>query len=391
VSEFLAEVISYVELGEREIELLRKLHPVLEPHFSKIADRFYKAVAENPGAAAVISGPDQLERLRCSLVDWMSSGLLGPYDNKFYDKRSRIGRRHVQIGLAQQYMFTAMNVVRTAYVEQIVAGLPLDVACASVRAVNKLLDIELAVMLRHYQLDSEEKLLSRERRIQSDRLTAMQTLSAGLAHEVRNPLNAARLQLELLDRRIRRQFGDDNRLTEPTALANIELERLTNLLNDFLSFARPPELHIHEHDVIEIGRHVIDLEKPLAQQRGVELTFHEVPPIFAHVDSGKIHQIIQNLVRNGLEASHYGGHVGLWITSGGPENTVHIRVTDHGGGIPADVLPRIYEPFFSTKETGTGMGMAIVHSLISMHGGKIEIETGSNGTRFDVTIPQRSA
>jgi signal transduction histidine kinase len=136
---------------------------------------------------------------------------------------------------------------------------------------------------------------------------------------------------------------------------------------------------------------VIDLEKPLAQQRGVELTFHEVPPIFAHVDSGKIHQIIQNLVRNGLEASHYGGHVGLWITSGGPENTVHIRVTDHGGGIPADVLPRIYEPFFSTKETGTGMGMAIVHSLISMHGGKIEIETGSNGTRFDVTIPQRSA
>jgi len=389
VSEFLAEVISYVELGEREIELLRDLHAKLQPHFPAIAERFYAAVFENPGAAAVISGPEQVERLRVSLIDWMSTGLLGPYDDKFYEKRSRVGRRHVQIGLAQQYMFTAMNVVRTTYLEKIVELYPLDRACPAVRAVNKLLDIELAVMLRHYQLDSEEKLLQRERRIQSDRLTAMQTLSAGLAHEVRNPLNAARLQLELLERRIRRQFGDDSKLIEPTTLANQELERLSNLLNDFLSFARPPELHIHEHDMIEIGRHVIELERPLAQQRGVELTYHEVPPIVAQVDSGKIHQIIQNLVRNGLEACTYGGHVGLWITNDG-ENTIHIRVTDEGGGIPPEVLPRIFEPFFSTKETGTGMGMAIVHSLVTMHGGRIEIDTSTSGTRFDVTVPQRA-
>lgn len=391
MTEFLAEVISYVELGEREIELLRELHPRLQPHFPAISDRFYKSVIENPGSAAVLGGPEQVERLHHSLIDWMSSGLLGPYDDKFYEKRSRIGRRHVQIGLAQQYMFTAMNVVRTAYIELVTQMYPLDEACNIVRAVNKLLDIELAVMLRHYQLDSEEKLLQRERRIQADRLAAMQTLSSGLAHEVRNPLNAARLQLELLDRRIRRQFGDDAKLTEPTALANHELERLTNLLNDFLSFARPPELHVYEHDVIEIGRHVIELERPLAEQRGVALTFHEVPPIIAQIDSGKIHQIIQNLVRNGVEATRSGGRVGLSITSGTEDNTVHIRVTDDGSGIPPDVLQHIYEPFFSTKETGTGMGMAIVHSLVTMHGGRIEIDTTPQGTRFDIAVPQRGA
>lgn len=390
MSEFLAEVISYVELGEREIELLKELHPKLEPHFPAIADRFYAAAMDNPGTAAVLASPDQIERLRCTLVDWMSSGLLGPYDDKFYEKRSRIGRRHVQIGLAQQYMFTAMNVVRTAYTEIIVATYPFDQACSVLIAVNKLLDIELAVMLRHYQLDSEEKLLQRERRIQADRLAAMQTLSAGLAHEVRNPLNAARLQLELLDRRLRRQLGQESKLTEPTELANHELERLTNLLNDFLSFARPPELHIHEHDVVAIGRQVIELERPLAVRRGVELEFHEQPPILAQVDSGKIHQIIQNLVRNALEATDHGGHVRVAITSS-LENTVNISVTDDGGGIPPDVLPRIYEPFFSTKETGTGMGMAIVHSLVTMHGGKIEIDTSPEGTRFDVTVPQRGA
>jgi len=384
VSEFLAEVISYVELGQTEIDLLRTLHPKLAPHFPAIADKFYAAVLDNVGAAAVISGKDQVDRLKCSLVDWMSSGLLGPYDDKFYEKRSRIGRRHVQIGLAQQYMFTAMNVVRTSYIERIIE---LGVGCQTVIAVNKLLDIELAVMLRHYQLDSEEKLLQRERRIQADRLAAMQTLSAGLAHEVRNPLNAARLQLELLERRLRRQLGNDTKLVEPTEIANQEIERLTNLLNDFLSFARPPELHVHDHDVVAIGRQVIELEKPLAHQRDVELEFAEHAPIMAQVDSGKIHQVIQNLVRNALEATTRGGHVRVAIHNGS-ENAVHIEVTDDGPGIPTEVLPRIYEPFFSTKETGTGMGMAIVHSLVTMHGGKIEIHTSPHGSKFDVVVPR---
>ena len=388
MSEFVAELISFVELGETEIELLRTLHPKLAPHFPAIADRFYQAVFENPGASAAISGgPEQVVRLHSSLIDWMSSGLLGPYDDKFYEKRSRIGRRHVQIGLAQQYMFTAMNVVRTAYIDHITKLYPAVEACAVVIAVNKLLDIELAVMLRHYQLDSEDKLLQRERRIQADRLAAMRTLSAGLAHEVRNPLNAARLQLELLERRLRRQLGNDSKLAEPTVIANHELERLTNLLNDFLSFARPPELHVQEHDVVAIGRQVIELEKPLAEQRAVVLEFAEHDPIIAQIDSGKIHQVIQNLVRNGIEATPQGGHVRVAV-SNGHENGVCIRVSDDGPGIPEAVLPRIYEPFFSTKETGTGMGMAIVHSLVTMHGGKIEIATSSHGSTFDVYVPR---
>jgi len=84
-----------------------------------IADRFYEAVFASPGAAAVLSGPSQVERLRVSLIDWMSTGLLGPYDERFYEKRSRIGRRHVGIGLGSQFMFTAMNVVRLAYQDRI--------------------------------------------------------------------------------------------------------------------------------------------------------------------------------------------------------------------------------------------------------------------------------
>jgi signal transduction histidine kinase len=387
VIDLLQEVLAYVELGERERELLRELHPHLAPHFPVIAERFYQAVWADAGAAAMLSGPEQVERLRKTLIDWMSTGLLGPYDDAFHDKRSRIGHRHVQIGLAQHYMFTAMNVVRTAYMDLIAQLLAPERVIEMLRAVNKLFDVELAIMLHHYQIDSEERTLARERRVQTDRLVAMQTLSAGLAHEVRNPLNAARLQLELLERRLRRMTLDP-KLVEPSQLANHEIERLTALLDDFLSFARPPELHRRDHDVMEICRQVVDLERPLAQGKNVDLALADHAPIVAQVDSGKLHQIVQNLVRNALEAAPSGGHVSISVHNSLP-NSVHIEVRDDGPGIPREVLPRIFEPFFSTKEKGTGMGMAIVHSLVALHGGQVAIASDATGTVFDVTIPQR--
>jgi signal transduction histidine kinase len=389
VSDFLEEVLSYVDLDEASQALLRDLHPKLAPYFPAVADRFYDAVWAHPGAAAVLTGPEQIERLRRTLIEWMSSGLLGPFDDKFHEKRSRIGRRHVQIGLKQQYMFTALSVVRTAYVEYIFKLYDGEQAQPVVCAVGKLLDMELALMLRHYQLDSEEKLVARERHSQSERLIAMRTLSAGLAHEVRNPLNAARLQLELLERRLRRQFGNDVKLVEPSELANHEIERLTALLDDFLAFARPPELHLHDQDVVEICRHVIELERPLADKRGVNLELQVPAQLVASIDAGRLHQVIQNLVRNGLEAAPRGGHVSLALHNG--ENSVHVRVRDDGPGIPDDVRSRIYEPFFSTKESGTGMGMAIVHSLVTLHGGTIDLTTDKSGTVFEITVPQRRA
>ena len=171
----------------------------------------------------------------------MSTGLLGPYDEAFYVKRSRIGQRHVEVGLAQHYMFTAMNAIREEYGDRITALYEPGEARLVITSIDKLLDVELALMLRHYQLDSEAKLVERERQIQSDRVLAIQTLSAGLAHEIRNPLNSAKLQLELLERRLKRG-ADDPKLLEPVELAHQEIERLTRLLNEFLAFARPPDL-----------------------------------------------------------------------------------------------------------------------------------------------------
>jgi len=383
---YLEELFAYVGFDDADRSRLRALHAALAPSFPAIADRFYEAVWASPGAAAVLTGPAQVARLRSTLIDWMSTGLLGPHDDRFYEKRSRIGRRHVAIRLPHQYMFGAINIVRSAYHDRIAELYSPAEACLMVRAVNRLLDVELAIMSRHYQLDSEERQIAHERRNLADRLLAMQTMSAGLAHEVRNPLNSAQLQLELLERRLRRET-DNPRFVEPTEQAQKEIERLTMLLNDFLAFARPPDLHVQDHDVGAIIRQAVESERPAAERRGAELSISESEPLTAEVDAPKLHQVVANLVRNAVEAVSEGGHVCVSLLPA--LEYFIIRVDDDGPGIPEPVRARIYEPFFSTKESGTGLGMSIVHSLVAMHGGKIDFTTGPSGTRFDVSFPRR--
>jgi signal transduction histidine kinase len=387
VPSFVDELMAYVQMSGEDTARLATLHPLLSPAFPDIAEKFYAAVWADPKAAAVLSGPEQVERLRRTLIDWMSTGLLGPHDEKFYEKRSRIGRRHVQIGLPQQYMFSAMSVVRTAYHDRLFEQLSPTEAAAAVRAVNKLLDIELAIMVRHYQLDSNERLIARERKLQADRITAMQTMTAGLAHEVRNPLNAAKLQLELLERRLRRGSPDE-RLTQPAQLAQTEIVRLTELLNDFLAFARPPELNLQDRDVAEIVRHVCELERPNATKRRVTLLV-TIPDtqVLARVDGPKLHQVVDNIVRNAMEAVGDGGHVAVTLAT--THDEFEITIEDDGPGIPVELQARIYEPFFTTKDGGTGLGMSIVHSLVSLHSGTISIDSGASGTKFVVTLPRR--
>lgn len=388
---YLEDMKRYVGFGADDERLLRELHPLIVDDLDPLADAFYDVVLRHPGAAAVITeGSTQIKRIKCTLVEWMTTGLLGPHDEAYYERRSRVGRRHVQIGLPQQYMFTGMNVVRGQLHERIARRLTEGARRATHSAVDKWLDLELAIMLRHYQLEAEERLVGRERDAQSERITALQTLSAGLAHEVRNPLNAAKLQLELLERRLRRT-GAEPRLLESTELVHQEIGRLTELLNEFMSFARPTQLSATTQDLRSIVQHVIELERPAAQARGVTFTVAvgmdaDDAPIEIDVDAGKIHQVVQNLIRNAVEASERDQTVEVTVERVPTGAAVTIR--DHGPGIPLEVQTRIYEPFFSTKEGGTGMGMAIVHSLVSLHGGSIAIRNDA-GAEITVTLPRR--
>ena len=386
------EILRYIDFGATEAARLASLRPLLAPRFVEFSEHFYDVIRRHPRASSAISGGDvQVERLKKTLVDWLDSGMAGPHDEAFYRRRARIGRIHVVIGLPQEFMFTAMNVMRLDVHHGIDdLGLPPDEAHAYRDAVDKLFDLELAIMLRFFQSDSEARLVQRERSLLADRLTSMQTLTAGLAHEVRNPLNAAKLQLELLDRRLRRAV-DDDRLLEPARLVHHEIGRLGGLLDEFLDFARPAQLAAAEHDLIAIAQHVIELERAAAAAKDVTLALHTTTDrLMAWVDATRVSQILINLVGNAIDATSAGGHVEVRVSTA-MDGGVVLTVVDDGPGIPPAVLARIYEPFFSTKEGGTGLGLAIVHSLVELHRGALEVSTGPAGTEMIVRLPPKPA
>jgi signal transduction histidine kinase len=383
----LADVLRQLELGDADRARLVALCAKLAPQLPEIARRFFERLRAQAETGALLRDPERLARLQVTLVEWMTSGLLGPYDDKFYDERSRIGRRHLAVGLPQQYMFTAMNAIRGEYHDRIAELYEASDAWLVAKSADKLLDLELALMLRHYQLDSEAKLVARERSAQADRVAAIQTLSAGLAHEVRNPLNSAKLQLELLERRLRRGVNDA-KLLEPVEHVSHELARLNKLLNEFLAFARPSELVLAPHDVVAILHDVVADERPAAEARGATLEVRGTGSLSARVDLQKLEQIIRHLVHNGIEAVTTGGRV--TVTVSGDDDHIYLAIEDDGAGIPEAVQRRIYEPFFTTKQASTGLGLSVVHGLVTLHGGTITIDSTGRGTRFDVTLPRRA-
>jgi signal transduction histidine kinase len=249
--------------------------------------------------------------------------------------------------------------------------------------------------MRQVRLHGEKRDLSRRAQM-AEKLAAVGTMTAGLSHEIRNPLNAAALQLSVLERRIHRLVGDAQpSLLEPLTLVKDEIRRLDHILEDFLQFARPREFVAKPVDVVAVVSRVLDLLGGEAERRGVRLErdLEPVPPVAG--DDERLRQVLVNLGLNALEAVGGGGVVRVSCrleppasdhAGAGPE--VAIRVDDDGSGIPPESRDRIFEPFFTTKARGSGLGLSIVHAIVTQHGGRIRVEDSPDGgARFLLLLP----
>ncbi|MCX5741720.1 MAG: ATP-binding protein [Proteobacteria bacterium] len=360
-----------IAFGPADHDHIRELAPLLVPHFERIAAGFCATIVDCAGHQALV-------------IDWMKAGLTGPWDRSFYQTLTRIGHRHAELEIPTHLMIAAVSAVRAGYADVIMERLGAQ-APIFLRSMDKLLDLELAVMQHACHRDTQARLVTRERRLRSEQFVAMQTLSAGLAHELRNPINSAKLQLEVLGRRLRKP-NELHTLAEPALLASQELERLDALIDDFLVFAEPTMLVVEVHDLVAVVADALELEDELATRREVALILADAPEqLEASFDSAKITRVVQNLVRNAIEAVSVGGRVDICVAR--DADLIHVIVEDDGPGIPDAIRARMFEPFFSTKDTGTGLGMSIVWSLVTLHGGTIEVASSPTGTRCDVTLP----
>lgn len=229
---------------------------------------------------------------------------------------------------------------------------------------------------------AEQEMLRRT--LRAERLAAVGTMAAGLAHEVRNPLNSAALQLQVLRRRLAKGNAAPEALDATAVLVEDEIRRLEHLVTDFLSFARPRPLELKPTAIAELCGDMATLFAPEAEAAHVDVAVDvaaDLPPV--HVDPDRLRQVLQNLVRNALEAMPEGGRATIRARRAGEH--LELDVEDTGAGF-GDEAP-VFDAFFTTKPKGTGLGLSIVHRIVTDHGGTVRVRSRPGSTCFTISLP----
>ena len=217
----------------------------------------------------------------------------------------------------------------------------------------------------------------------AQQLATVGELASGIAHEIKNPVVGISNGLDLVLRRT-----NDPALEPITSEMKRQLHRIEGAVRDLLTFARPRRPDVGPVDPVQVVQRAVSLVDPVAGRQRVRIvlrsTDRPLPLIFA--DADLLQQALVNLLMNALQASPSGGEV--VVTSGGESRGVRITIQDQGPGIPDADLEQIFKPFFTTRHSGTGLGLPISRGIIEQHGGRLTVESGpGGGARFTVTLP----
>jgi signal transduction histidine kinase len=218
----------------------------------------------------------------------------------------------------------------------------------------------------------------------SRRLSASGRLTRGVAHEVKNPINAIVLHLQLLQNKLLQSDPDTRRHMD---IIDSEIHRLDRVVQILVDFTRPRDLHLEQIDLKHILEDVAQLAAPDAEQRGVNLqTDFQEESLPVTADSDFMKQAILNVVLNGVQAMTNGGK--LWLTARREEGNVVTEIRDEGIGIPRDLQEKVFELYFTTKPGGSGIGLAQTYQIMQWHYGSVEFESqDGKGTTFRLRLP----
>lgn len=222
----------------------------------------------------------------------------------------------------------------------------------------------------------------------SGELNYLNTLAAGLVHEIKNPLNAISINLQLLNEDLQDRHSErDIKMSGRVQLLQKEVCRLDNILSDFLRFAKKPVLHFEECDINEIIENVLDFIGPEAMQNSIRIlkNFDTKLPK-CNLDSNVIKQALLNVILNAQQAMPHGGELMVRTYQNG-EN-VFIDITDTGVGIKKNKIDKIFQVYYSTKKTGTGLGLPTAKKIIEENRGTISIRSeDGKGSSFLIKLP----
>lgn len=370
------ELQRYVGFTEVDERVLRKVHPLLTDFFPAVSEAFYARVLEHEDArAALTRGEKHVGQLKGTLVRWMNELFEGPWDERYVERRARIGRVHVEIALPQHFMVSAMNVVRVQLRDRLAEVMDehSEEARAARTALERICDLDLALMLHTYREDLE----SRQGR--AERLATFGQLVGSIGHELRNPLGVIETSLYVLKSRPQtdeRSTKHLERISQQVTLANDIITQLLNLIRE-----RP------------LARVKIDLSALVAETLKSEapsVVLHAEPGLTVDGDAVQLHQVLVNLAQNAVFFAGATGRVEVELSRIGDGLTM--TIDDSGPGIDPSIRNRLFEPLVTTRQGGIGLGLALVKRIVERHGGTIVASRSPlGGARFMVHLPTTGA
>ncbi|MFO0877094.1 MAG: protoglobin domain-containing protein [Gemmataceae bacterium] len=369
---------TYVGWTEEDSARIVRLGDLLGPALVGLVEDFYTTIRQHPGAFKALSGGEpQIKRLQGTLLRWLQELLTGVYDQDYVHRRWRVGARHVEIGLDQVYTNVALSRLRRGLLHELNLRWtgPANELAPTMRSLNTLLDLDLAIIEDAYQAEY----LARHQRV--ERLAAIGQVAGGVAHELRNPLNVIKtsvyylLHAQTLVPEKRKEHLE--RIERHVVLADGVITALSN-------FARMP---VPERTPFSLPLSLQECLETNSVPDHVRVSFEcsdALPQALA--DPGQIKIVFGNLIRNACEAMTNGGRLSIAVRQL-EEGQLAVDVTDTGVGIPPERMHHLMEPLYSTKARGLGLGLAIARAILDKNQGALRVvsEPGK-GSTFTVLL-----
>jgi signal transduction histidine kinase len=234
----------------------------------------------------------------------------------------------------------------------------------------------------------EDALEAQKKLYQADKLATVGALAAGLAHEIKNPIAAIKGFAQVIDRAVVEH--DAEAIKDFKDVVPRQLDRINEIVEKLLTLSKPPKLEKKKIDINELLEEIIKLVEKQALKQRVEMvkSFDDLPQTLA--DPEQLTQAFLNLILNAIQSMPEGGQIEIRTRFMGTDRIV-VEFIDNGMGIPKEKLSRIFDPFYTTKETGSGLGLSITQKIIIDHQGKIDVQSEvGKGTKFSLTLPIQS-
>lgn len=374
-SDEIARVSSKIERIGKRMRSVEEVFTALKENLDQVLENLQDGVMLFTRDARVVMVSDSVEHF----LGLNRQRMLGTELYDIFDRQSMLGqvvRRafNARVALIQEEVITETGRRLQVSLDFIHSG----VGTTGSEALGALLTLHDSESMRQIETELEV----------SRRLADLGRLTSGVGHEVKNPINAIVVHLELLREKLARR---DHSAERHVDVIQNEIRRLDRVVETLVDFSRPVELDLAVHDLRSIVNSVLTLAEPDLEQRSVHVE-KSLPntPVFVRVDADLIQQALLNVLLNGAQAMADGGELWVELRQSGHDATLRIR--DQGCGIPQEILGRIFNLYFTTKREGTGIGLAMTYRILQLHNGSVQVESEMDvGTQFTLRLPMVTA